>query len=51
MARTVRDAAILLGVLTGVDEEDAVTKNSMDKAQKDYTPFLILMVYRANASA
>jgi len=40
MARTVKDAAILLGALTGVDEEDAVTKNSMGKAQKDYTSFL-----------
>ncbi|HEX5153110.1 MAG TPA: amidase [Parafilimonas sp.] len=40
MARTVKDAAILLGILTGVDEEDAVTKNSIDKAQKDYASFL-----------
>lgn len=40
MARTVRDAAILLGALTGVDEEDAVTKNSFGKAQTDYTRFL-----------
>ncbi|MEP6594304.1 MAG: amidase [Ginsengibacter sp.] len=40
MARTVRDAAILLGALTGVDTEDAVTKNSDGKAQKDYTQFL-----------
>ncbi|MFT4154059.1 amidase [Parafilimonas sp.] len=37
MARTVKDAAILLGALTGVDEEDIVTKNSTGKAQKDYT--------------
>lgn len=37
MARTVKDAAILLGALTGVDDEDAVTKNSTGKLQKDYT--------------
>jgi amidase len=40
MARTVRDAAILLGALTGVDADDEVTKNSNGKAQKDYTTFL-----------
>ncbi len=40
MARTVKDAAILLSALTGVDEEDTVTKNSMGKVQKDYTVFL-----------
>jgi amidase len=40
MARTVRDAAILLGALTGVDGADAVTSNSNGKAQKDYTQFL-----------
>jgi amidase len=37
MARTVKDAAILLGALTGVDEEDAATKNSNGKSAKDYT--------------
>jgi len=40
MARTVRDAAILLGALAGVDEADPVTKESQGKAQKDYTRFL-----------
>ena len=40
MARTVRDAAILLSVLTGVDEQDAVTAESKEKIQKDYTQFL-----------
>jgi len=40
MARTVKDAAIFLGVLTGIDPEDAVTKASRGKAQKDYTRFL-----------
>lgn len=40
MARTVRDAAILLGVLTGVDAEDAITNESLGKAEKDYTKYL-----------
>ncbi len=40
MARTVKDAAIFLGVLAGIDPEDAVTKESKGKTQKDYTQFL-----------
>lgn len=40
MARTVTDAAILLGALTGIDPEDAVTSESKDKSYKDYTKFL-----------
>lgn len=40
MARTVKDAAILLGALTGVDNEDSVTNNSDGKFKKDYTIFL-----------
>ncbi|WP_242927282.1 amidase [Pontibacter vulgaris] len=40
MARTVRDAAILLSALTGVDPKDAVTKESTGKMQPDYTKFL-----------
>ena len=40
MARTVKDAAILLSVLTGIDAADAVTSESNGKAQKDYTKFL-----------
>ena len=40
MARTVRDAAILLGALTGIDSDDAVTANSNGKAEKDYSSFL-----------
>ena len=40
MARTVRDAAILLSALTGIDPDDAVTSESQDKVQKDYTQFL-----------
>jgi len=41
MARTVRDAALLLGALTGVDEEDPVTRKSAGLSHTDYTPFLI----------
>src|ERR1700722_13206064 len=40
MARTVRDAAILLGALTGVDEKDPVTKRSAGHVPADYTKFL-----------
>ena len=40
MARTVKDAAILLGVLAGVDLEDAATSASRGKLQSDYTQFL-----------
>ncbi len=40
MARTVKDAAILLAGLTGIDNDDAVTLESKDKAQKDYTLLL-----------
>lgn len=40
MARTVRDAAILLSAITGVDESDPVTKESVHKVKKDYTQFL-----------
>ena len=40
MARTVKDAAILLGVLVGIDSKDAVTIESMGKSFTDYTPFL-----------
>lgn len=40
MARTVKDAAILLGALAGVDNADTVTQQSNGKAQKDYTSFL-----------
>ena len=40
MGRTVRDAAILLGALTGVDSKDAVTAQSEGKFHKDYTKFL-----------
>jgi amidase len=37
MARTVRDAAILLGALTGVDPRDSATRASTGHALTDYT--------------
>ncbi|HEV8497380.1 MAG TPA: amidase [Gemmatimonadaceae bacterium] len=37
MARTVRDAAILLGALTGVDPRDAATRAGTRRALTDYT--------------
>jgi amidase len=40
MARSVRDAAILLGALTGVDRSDSATLASEGKALTDYTRFL-----------
>ena len=42
MTRTVKDAAILLGVLAGIDESDSVTMESKDNARVDYTRFLDL---------
>lgn len=40
MARTVRDAAIILGALTGIDPRDRVTNESLGKSHTDYTRFL-----------
>lgn len=40
MARTVADAAVLLGAMTGVDERDEATRASRGKAAEDYTKFL-----------
>ena len=40
MARTVSDAAICLGALTGVDTTDSKTIVSRGKSLTDYTPFL-----------
>ena len=40
MARTVRDAAILLGALTGVDPRDAATRASAGHSRTDYTTVL-----------
>jgi amidase len=39
MCRTVRDAAILLGALTGIDPDDAATTASAGKAQSDYAQY------------
>jgi len=39
MCRTVRDAAILLSALTGVDPEDAATAGSAGKSQTDYAQY------------
>ena len=41
MCRTVKDAAILLGELVGVDDRDPATKRSRGKAHRDYTKFCI----------
>ena len=40
MCRTVKDAAILLGALTGADPEDLATADSAGKSRTDYTQFL-----------
>ena len=40
MARTVTDAAILLGAITAIDDTDIVTLESKGKALKGYTTFL-----------
>jgi len=40
MARTVQDAAIVLGVLAGIDAQDSYTLASKGKAAADYTKFL-----------
>ena len=40
MARTVRDAAILLGALAGEDTQDTYTLASKGKVEADYTKFL-----------
>ncbi len=39
MARTLRDAAILLGALTGMDPEDSATGASRGKSQTNYEQF------------
>jgi amidase len=40
MARTVRDAAIVLGALTRIDSEDKATSDSRGKSSTDYTQYL-----------
>jgi len=40
MARTVRDAALILGSLTGVDPSDPATSASVDRTLGGYTSFL-----------
>jgi len=40
MSRTVRDAAKLLGAITGIDPDDAKTGESKNNYHKDYTIFL-----------
>ncbi|MGI8812807.1 MAG: amidase [Pyrinomonadaceae bacterium] len=40
MARTVTDAAIMLGAMAGSDKTDPATKDADKKAAKDYTKFL-----------
>ena len=40
MARSVQDAAICLGFLTGIDENDKKTLKSLNNIHKDYTQFL-----------
>ncbi len=40
MARTVTDAAIMLGTMVGIDERDSYTNASKGKVFRDYTQFL-----------
>jgi amidase len=40
MARTVADAAVFLGLLTGTDDRDTATQSAMGKAVTDYTSYL-----------
>ena len=40
MGRTVKDVAILLGAMAGIDAADAATKESEGKTYPDYTKFL-----------
>jgi amidase len=40
MTRSVRDAAIMLGAMTGLDVSDPATASSSNRAKKDYTQYL-----------
>ena len=51
MARTVADAAVLLGALTGVDSRDEATAASAGHSASDYSPSLDPAGSRAPASA
>ncbi len=51
MARTVTDAAILLGGMVGVDERDTATRLSRKRNSSNYTRFLDLDGLRGRASA
>jgi len=46
MGRTVKDVAILLSAMTGMDETDPVTKGSEGKIHSDYTKFLDVNVLK-----
>ncbi len=41
MCRTVKDAAILLGALAGIDNNDKITNTSKGRSVKDYTKYCI----------
>lgn len=40
IARTVTDAALILGALTGVDDRDELTSSAVNHSYRDYTQFL-----------
>ncbi len=40
MARSVHDVALALGIMTGVDPDDAATKKSEGRFERDYTKYL-----------
>ncbi len=40
MTRTVSDAAVILGLLTGLDDRDEVTREAAGKMMQDYTRYL-----------
>jgi Asp-tRNA(Asn)/Glu-tRNA(Gln) amidotransferase A subunit family amidase len=50
IARTVTDAAIVLGVIAGYDPNDVVTAYSVGQVPDSYTSFLRRMVSKAHAS-
>jgi len=40
MARTLRDAVLVLGALAGLDPSDSATTTGAERAETDYTPYL-----------